>query len=242
MGEPTRQLRRSCISRRGTPRTAFPTTPMRSSVTCQPSGGRSCAPTRCGPGTPRPASSRSTSSFTATRVSRHPGRSTRRSATRSTLTGPGGAYAPNPAADWHLFVGDDSALPAIAAALESLASGSRALAVIEVGSAADEQRLASAADVEFIWLHRDDPADRRDIAATVRELDFVPGQVHAFVHGDAGFVRELRRYLRVEKTCRARVPLDFGVLEARSGRRRLAHRQTELGAAGRRRRGAARAE
>ncbi|MGO4103444.1 siderophore-interacting protein [Leifsonia sp. YAF41] len=116
------------------------------------------------------------------------------------VTGPGGAYAPNPAADWHLFVGDDSALPAIAAGLESLVSGSRALAVIEVGSPADEQRIASAADVEFIWLHRDDPAGPPDIAATVRELRFLPGQVHAFVHGDAGFVRELRRYLRVEKS------------------------------------------
>ena len=39
--------------------------------------------------------------------------------TRIYVTGPGGAYAPNPAADWHLFVGDDSALPAIAAALHS---------------------------------------------------------------------------------------------------------------------------
>ncbi len=32
------------------------------------------------------------------------------------FVGPGGAYAPSPAADWHLLVGDESALPAIAAA------------------------------------------------------------------------------------------------------------------------------
>ena len=31
------------------------------------------------------------------------------------LQGPGGEYAPDPAADWHLFAGDASALPAIAA-------------------------------------------------------------------------------------------------------------------------------
>lgn len=115
------------------------------------------------------------------------------------LAGPGGAYAPKPSADWHLLVGDDSALPAIAAALETLPAGSRATAVIEVSSAADEQQLASAGDVELIWLHRDNPAGVPDIAATVRELEFPVGQVHAFVHGDAGFVRELRRYLRVEK-------------------------------------------
>ena len=34
--------------------------------------------------------------------------------------GPGGGYRPDPAADWHLLVGDESALPAIAASLEAL--------------------------------------------------------------------------------------------------------------------------
>src|SRR3954453_9970831 len=33
------------------------------------------------------------------------------------LSGPGGAYAPDPAADWHLMAGDESVLPAIAASL-----------------------------------------------------------------------------------------------------------------------------
>ncbi|WP_336581891.1 siderophore-interacting protein [Nesterenkonia sp. PF2B19] len=34
--------------------------------------------------------------------------------------GPGGAYAPREEADWHLLAGDESALPAIAAAVEAL--------------------------------------------------------------------------------------------------------------------------
>jgi NADPH-dependent ferric siderophore reductase len=36
------------------------------------------------------------------------------------LTSPNGAYSPDPAADWHLFAGDEAAVPAIAAALEAL--------------------------------------------------------------------------------------------------------------------------
>jgi len=36
------------------------------------------------------------------------------------LTSPNGAYTPDPAADWHLFAGDEAAVPAISAALESL--------------------------------------------------------------------------------------------------------------------------
>ena len=34
------------------------------------------------------------------------------------LMGPGGAYAPDPAADWHLFAADEAGLPAVSAALE----------------------------------------------------------------------------------------------------------------------------
>src|SRR4051795_4555941 len=51
---------------------------------------------------------------------------------RIQLLGPGGGYAPNPTADWHLLAGDESALPAIGAALERLPAGARALVFAEV--------------------------------------------------------------------------------------------------------------
>ena len=57
--------------------------------------------------------------------------------------GPGGGYSPDPEADWHLLAGDESALPAIAAALEGMPAGARVLAFIEV---ADAERGAEAGD------------------------------------------------------------------------------------------------
>ncbi|GGY02648.1 siderophore-interacting protein [Streptomyces minutiscleroticus] len=110
--------------------------------------------------------------------------------------GPGGAYAPDPGADWHLLAGDESALPAIAAALESLPAGARAHAFVEVAGPEEEQKIDS--DVEVVWLHRGTRPVGEALVEAVRGLSFPQGRVHAFVHGEAGFVKELRKLLRVE--------------------------------------------
>jgi NADPH-dependent ferric siderophore reductase len=111
--------------------------------------------------------------------------------------GPGGAYAPDPAADWHLLAGDESALPAIARSLESLPDGVRAHAFVEVSGPEEEQKIDS--DVEVVWLHRGTRPVGEALVEAVRSLDFPEGRVHAFVHGEAGCVKELRRLLRVER-------------------------------------------
>ncbi|WP_369176927.1 siderophore-interacting protein [Streptomyces mutabilis] len=111
--------------------------------------------------------------------------------------GPGGAYAPDPAADWHLLAGDESALPAIARSLEALPDGARAFAFVEVEGEQEEQKIDS--DVEVVWLHRGDRPVGQALVEAVRGLDFPEGRVHAFVHGEAACVKELRRLLRVER-------------------------------------------
>ncbi len=109
--------------------------------------------------------------------------------------GPGGAYAPDPAADWHLLAGDESALPAIAATLERLRPGARAHALIEVSGPEEEQKLETSAEVTVVWLHRGGGAVGDSLVRAVTDLDFPPGTVQAFVHGEAGLVKELRRLL-----------------------------------------------
>ncbi|MEU0004866.1 siderophore-interacting protein [Streptomyces sp. NPDC006314] len=110
--------------------------------------------------------------------------------------GPGGAYAPDPDADWHLLAGDESALPAIARALETLPAGARTHAFVEVSGPGEEQKIDS--EVEVVWLHRGDRPVGEALLEAVRSLEFPEGRLHAFVHGEAGFVKELRRLLRVE--------------------------------------------
>ena len=70
------------------------------------------------------------------------------------FTGPGGGYNPDPTADWYLFAGDESALPAISAVIESLPRHARGLAFLEVDDDADIQAIAAPAGVELRWLLR----------------------------------------------------------------------------------------
>ncbi|MEU1279838.1 siderophore-interacting protein [Streptomyces sp. NPDC005805] len=114
------------------------------------------------------------------------------------LLGPGGGYAPDPAADWHLLAGDESALPAIAAALERMPQGAVVHAFVEVGGAEDEQKIVTPDGVEVVWLHRGDRPAGAALVEAVTGLDFPEGEVCAFVHGEAGAVKELRRHLHVE--------------------------------------------
>ncbi|MBQ1098103.1 siderophore-interacting protein [Streptomyces sp. b94] len=111
--------------------------------------------------------------------------------------GPGGAYAPDPTADWHLLAGDESALPAIARSLEALPDGARAFAFIEVDGPEEEQKIDS--DVDVVWLHRGDRPVGQALVEALRGLDFPAGRVHAFVHGEAACMKELRGLLRVER-------------------------------------------
>ena len=120
------------------------------------------------------------------------------------FSGPGGAYTPDPAADWHLLAGDESALPAMAAALEAMPADARATALVEVAGPADELKLDAPAGADIRWLHRGDAPVGELLVPAVRELTFPSPAVHVFVHGEATFVRDLRRHLRLERG----VPLD----------------------------------
>lgn len=115
------------------------------------------------------------------------------------ILGPSGGYAPKADADWHLLVGDESAIPAIAAALEQMPKGALVHAFVEVENAEEEQKLITPDGVEIQWLHRAGRPVGEALVAAVTGLDFPAGEVCAFVHGEAAFVKELRRHLRLER-------------------------------------------
>ncbi len=115
------------------------------------------------------------------------------------VVGPGGGYSPDPTYDHHLLVGDASALPAIAVTLERLPADAVGHAVIEVADADEELPLAAPPGVAVQWVHQGSGVAGLALVDAVRALPWPGGRVQCFVHGEAGAVRELRRYLRVER-------------------------------------------
>lgn len=104
---------------------------------------------------------------------------------------------PERARDWTLLAGDETALPAIAALLEGLRPGERAVAYIEIADSAEEQYIDTPGAVDLHWLHRDGrPAVTSTLLEdTVRGAVFPDGDVFAWIAGKASSVRSLRRHL-----------------------------------------------
>jgi NADPH-dependent ferric siderophore reductase len=125
------------------------------------------------------------------------------------LMGPSGAYAPDPAADWHLMAGDEAALPAITAALEALPDNAVGKVFIEVAGPDDEIPLKAPPGVGVNWIYRggradlvseDQAGDHAPLIAAVKEANWLPGQVQVFIHGEAQTVmHNLRPYIRKER-------------------------------------------
>lgn len=113
---------------------------------------------------------------------------------RMVVSSPGGGYSPDAEASWHLFAGDESALPAIAAALEALGPDARGVAFLEVASASDEVPLAAPEGVEVVWLHRGEvPAGTSGVLVEAVAAWPVPqGRGQVFAHGEREAMKALR--------------------------------------------------
>jgi NADPH-dependent ferric siderophore reductase len=130
------------------------------------------------------------------------------------VTSANGAYAPDPAADWHLLAGDEAAVPAIGAALEALPDNAVGKVFIEVAGPEDEIALSAPDGVEVRWIYRggradlvseESAGDNAPLIAAVKEAAWLPGQVQVFIHGEAQAVmHNLRPYIRKERGVEAK--------------------------------------
>jgi NADPH-dependent ferric siderophore reductase len=123
--------------------------------------------------------------------------------------GPGGGYAPDPTAAAHLLVGDEAAIPAIAASLARLPQTARADVYLEVANGRHRQSMPGPAGARVTWVSRNGRPYGQALAEAVRSADLPLDNVQVFVHGNADLVRDLRRYLYVDRRVdRSRVSIS----------------------------------
>ncbi|MEV6878601.1 siderophore-interacting protein [Amycolatopsis sp. NPDC051128] len=112
--------------------------------------------------------------------------------------GPDATYRrPVPIAGTVVIAGDETAVPAAATLLSEV---DNALVFLEVPDAAEEQPLPG----EVRWLHRDGAPHGKKLLEAVRGASFGPASA-AWLAGEAGMVRSLRRHLVGERGLDKRV-------------------------------------
>ncbi len=116
------------------------------------------------------------------------------------VLGPGGGELPQ--ADWYLFAGDETALPAISRILAELPAECRATVLLEVADASEEQPLRSAAALDIRWLHRNGaaPGTTSLIEDAVRSVAIPSNEASRFIWAgcEQKSCRRLKRLLRKE--------------------------------------------
>jgi NADPH-dependent ferric siderophore reductase len=113
------------------------------------------------------------------------------------IGGPRGSFIIPPNFDWHLLIGDDTALPAIARRLEELPAGSRAVVLAEVDGPADEIAFESATDASVTWAHRHGAeAGTTDVLSkALKTLRMPAGDYYAWVACESLTAKALRAQL-----------------------------------------------
>ncbi|WP_258874666.1 siderophore-interacting protein [Cupriavidus taiwanensis] len=113
--------------------------------------------------------------------------------------GPRGSFVVPLGFDWHLLIGDDTALPAVGRRLEELGAESRAIVVMEVVDASAQIALPSRADVEVRWLHRGDAPEGSLLEAALRQVTLPQGEGYVWAAGEAAAMKAVRQYLVGER-------------------------------------------
>ena len=109
--------------------------------------------------------------------------------------GPRGKIFLNPDANWHLFLGDESAAPASLNMLEALPPQVPGVAYLEVPSALDELEADSGGEHQVRWLYRgDSPATASTLLEESLEGARLPaGRGHVYIFGEVQRVAAMRR-------------------------------------------------
>ncbi|MDR5837196.1 siderophore-interacting protein [Caballeronia sp. LZ034LL] len=116
------------------------------------------------------------------------------------IGGPRGSFVIPVQFDWHLLIGDETALPAIARRVEELPAGTRVATLIEVADPSARIEFDTHADLYAQWRYRnesDHPGGALLLA--LRETYMPEGDGYVWAAGEATLMRAVRQLLTAER-------------------------------------------
>lgn len=119
------------------------------------------------------------------------------------VSGAGGGYRPDPAAPWHLLIGDHTALPAISSAVEALGPDAVGHVLLALPEPADRILPDVPAGVSVRWTATDE-----QLLSALAALPWAAGHPHVFAHGERGTIKAVRALLKEREVPRERLSIS----------------------------------
>lgn len=117
----------------------------------------------------------------------------------ATILGPRGSQIVHPMFDAFVLIGDETMLPAIGRALQSLPAETKVLAVIEVDDAEDQIALPTTTDATILWAYRVGRVPGVAMVGALATAEWPEGDVFCWAGGEASAMRDVRRHVLFER-------------------------------------------
>ncbi|MDR5881649.1 siderophore-interacting protein [Caballeronia sp. LZ032] len=116
------------------------------------------------------------------------------------IGGPRGSFVIPVQFDWHLLIGDETALPAIARRVEELPAGTRVATLIEVAEPSARIEFDTHADLYAQWRYRNESEHPGGaLLLALRETYMPEGEGYVWAAGEATLMRAVRQLLTTER-------------------------------------------
>ena len=112
----------------------------------------------------------------------------------ATIGGPRGSMIIPTDFDWHLLVGDATALPAIHRRLEELPPGARVQVIAHAPTPDDQRTMTTRADAQVRWV-----SSANELVGAVRGLELPAGEGFVWCAGEAAVMARMRDLLTTDK-------------------------------------------
>jgi NADPH-dependent ferric siderophore reductase len=116
------------------------------------------------------------------------------------IAGPRGSFLIPTAFDWHLLIGDETAIPAISRRLEELPKAAKAIVVIKTATTDAKMELASRCVLDVKWITEAGHASAGmgALETTVRNISLPQGEGYVWAAGEYNDIKAVRLYLTAE--------------------------------------------